>query len=417
MQTRSPVVNHAMIPAFIARWFVPAPDSAVADNLRRGKSPWSDGVHLLWSMWIFITPLFDHGVRGYTLTWLLFTLGSYPVFLLLFAKLLLAPRRVAYLYAWGMAALCFCLLRWYPSGLSYFVYACVMLRHCETRRIRSYVIQVLLINVIYVALAWWIGYPTSLLVIMPATVFIVCTIVTVEQIHKEKDVALSLSHDEVRRLAATAERERIGRDLHDLLGHTLSLITLKLELSRKLFDRDPAAARRELTEAEDVARHALAEVRTAVTGIRAAGFAAELASAALLLRASGVQFDSQQQVANLPESVECGLALVLREAATNIARHAHATRARASMVRSGDDVQLLIEDNGRGGVHLQGNGLRGMRERVQALGGSLRLDSPPGAGTRLEIEVPLAAGGVVRGADVDPPRAGTLASTRVQHVS
>jgi two-component system sensor histidine kinase DesK len=177
------------------------------------------------------------------------------------------------------------------------------------------------------------------------------------------------------------------------------------------------AARRELTEAEDVARHALAEVRTAVTGIRAAGFAAELASAALLLRASGVQFDSQQQVSNLPESVECGLALVLREAATNIARHAHATRARASMVRSGDDVQLRIEDNGRGGVHLQGNGLRGMRERVQALGGSLRLDSPLGAGTRLEIEVPLAAGGVVREADVDPPRASTLASTRVQHVS
>src|SRR3546814_5511333 len=73
---------------------------------------------------------------------------------------------------------------------------------------------------------------------------------------------------EVRRLAATAERERIGRDLHDLLGHTLSLITLKLELSRKLFDRDPAAARTEIAEAEKVARHALAEVRSAVTGIR-----------------------------------------------------------------------------------------------------------------------------------------------------
>ena len=378
-----------MIPVFIARWFVPAPDSAVADDLHRGKSPWAHGVHLLWSLWIFITPLFDHGVRGYTLTWLLFTLGSYPVFLLLFAKLMLAPRRVAYLYAWGMAALCFSLLRWYPSGLSYFVYACVMLSHCETRRIRSYVIQVVLINVIYVALAWWIGYPTSLLVIMPATVFIVCTIVTVEQIHKEKDVALSLSHDEVRRLAATAERERIGRDLHDLLGHTLSLITLKLELSRKLFDRDVDAARREVEEAEKVARHALAEVRCAVTGIRATDLAAELASARLLLESSRVHLDYGELPADLPGDIERGLSLVLREAVTNIARHAGASQARIEMTRERGGVCLQISDNGRGGIESDGNGLSGMRERVHALGGTLAFESPRGQGSRLRVVIPL----------------------------
>lgn len=378
-----------MIPVFIARWFVPAPDSAVADDLHRGKSPWAHGVHLLWSLWIFITPLFDHGVRGYTLTWLLLTLGSYPVFLLLFAKLMLAPRRVAYLYAWGMAALCFSLLRWYPSGLSYFVYACVMLSHCETRRIRSYVIQVVLINVIYVALAWWIGYPTSLLVIMPATVFIVCTIVTVEQIHKEKDVALSLSHDEVRRLAATAERERIGRDLHDLLGHTLSLITLKLELSRKLFDRDVDAARREVEEAEKVARHALAEVRCAVTGIRATDFAAELASARLLLESSRVHLDYGELPADLPGDIERGLSLVLREAVTNIARHAGASQARIEMTRERGSVCLQISDNGRGGIESDGNGLSGMRERVRTLGGTLVCESPRGQGSRLRVTVPL----------------------------
>src|SRR3546814_9754830 len=101
--------------------------------------------------------------------------------------------------------------------------------------------------------------------------------VNVESMAHEKDAALQLSHDEVRRLAATAERERIGRDLHDLLGHTLSLITLKLELSRKLFERDPTASKRELEDAEAVARNALAEVRCPVTGIRAADLAAELA--------------------------------------------------------------------------------------------------------------------------------------------
>lgn len=384
-----PAESTAMIPDSIARWFTPAPDSAAADDLRRGKSPWTDSVHLLWSLWIFITPLFDHGVQGYTLTWLLCTLGSYPVFVLLFAKVQLASRRTAPIYAWSMAALCFALLRWYPSGLSYFVYAGVMLCHCDMRRLRSRVLQLLLLNAMYVALAWWIGFPQSLLVIMPVTVFVICTIVTVEQVHHEKDAALSLSHDEVRRLAATAERERIGRDLHDLLGHTLSLITLKLELSRKLFDRDVEAARREVEEAEKVARHALAEVRSAVTGIRATDLAAELASARLLLESSRVHLDYGELPADLPADVERGLSLILREAVTNIARHADASQARIGMTRERTSVCMEIIDNGRGGIEMDGNGLCGMRERVRALGGTLAFESPRGQGSRLRVTVPL----------------------------
>jgi two-component system sensor histidine kinase DesK len=164
-----------------------------------------------------------------------------------------------------------------------------------------------------------------------------------------------------------------------------------------------------------VARHALAEVRSAVTGIRAAGFAAELASAALLLQTSGVRLDQHLQVANLPESVECTLALVLREAATNIARHAHATLARVSLTGTDDGVRLCIEDNGRGGIHAAGNGLSGMKERVQALGGHLRLDSPPGGGTRLNIDMPLPAKAGAH--DAGLPRADRPASARVRHAT
>ncbi len=377
-----------MIPDFIARWFTPAPDSGVADDLRRGKSPWADSIHLLWSSWIFVTPLFDHGLRGYTRTWLLFTLATYPLFLLLFAKLQLAPRRTAHWYAWGMVVLCFATLRWYPGGLSYFVYGCVMLAHCDSRRFRSYLIQLLLINTAYVLLAMWIGYPLQLLVIMPVTVFVICTIVVAENINHQKDVALGLSHDEVRRLAATAERERIGRDLHDLLGHTLSLITLKLELSRKLFDRDVDAARREVEEAEKVARHALAEVRSAVTGIRATDLAAELAAARLLLESSSVQLDYGQPPA-LPIEIERALALILREAVTNIARHAHATRVEVEIVCEHGMATLCVADNGCGGIAHDGNGLGGMRERVRGLSGTLVIDSPHGHGTRLCVSVPM----------------------------
>ena len=378
-----------MIPAFISRWFVPAPDSGVADDIRRGKSPWTDSVHLMWSFWIFITPLFDGGLKGYTRTWLLFTLATYPVFVFLFAKIQLAPRRTIHFHAWGMAVLCFSVMRWYPSGLSYFVYACVMLGHCDLRHYRSHVAQVLALNVAYVGLGWWIGYPNVLLVIMPATVLVICTIVAVEQLNKQKDAALSLSHDEVRRLAATAERERIGRDLHDLLGHTLSLITLKLELSRKLFDRDVDAARREVEEAEKVARHALAEVRIAVSGIRAADLAAELASAqsvaGILAGASRLRSAANRFAAGHGARPVPGPARGSHQCRTARA----ASSAKVEFRREHACVRLLISDDGRGGIDGDGNGLRGMRERVRAIGGTLEIDSPRRGGTRLLVKAPV----------------------------
>jgi two-component system sensor histidine kinase DesK len=203
-----------------------------------------------------------------------------------------------------------------------------------------------------------------------------------------KNATERMSRNEVRRLAVSAERERIGRDLHDLLGHTLSLITLKLELSRKLFDRDPEQSRHELCEAEDVARHALAEVRAAVTGIRATGLVGELASARLMLRTSEVALESTD-MPSLPAIVDDALAMVLREAATNIHRHAHASHASVNVEVTDGRVHMHIRDDGHGGVNEAGNGVAGMRERVASLGGSMRIRSLPDAGTELAIDVPL----------------------------
>jgi two-component system sensor histidine kinase DesK len=376
-----------MISQRIATWFTPAPDSGVADDIRRGKSPWTDSIHLLWSIWIFITPLFDEGKNGYTWAWLAFTLGSYPIFLLLFAKSQLAPRRRVNFYAIGMAVLCLVLLPWYPSGVSYFVYACVMLLTCKMR-FRAYMIQLIAMNVVFIAAAWRFGYPWQLMLSISAMTFTICTTIRVEHANKEKDAALRLSQDEVRRLAATAERERIGRDLHDLLGHTLSLITLKLELSRRLFDRDVDAARREVADAEKVARQALAEVRCAVTGIRATDIAAELAASRLMLETASVHLE-YNAVPPLPAEVERALSLVLREAATNICRHAGASTASITFEAAPSGLALRIADNGRGGVRDDGNGLCGMRERVRAIGGTLLLDSPSGRGTTIRIQIPL----------------------------
>ena len=376
------------LPLPIRAWLAPAPDSTAASMLRRNKSPWTDGVHLLWSMWVFITPMFG---GGYSWKWAAITAASYPVFLLLYAKVLLAPRRHAWRYALGMIALSMVLLPWYPSGTSYFVFGCVMLRTGGPRPLLRYLLQLVVCNALFISLALSIGYPWQAFAFLPVVTLIIGVIVNVERASAEKDVALKLSHDEVRRLAATAERERIGRDLHDLLGHTLSLITLKLELARKLSGRDPAASLRELEEAERVARHALAEVRSAVTGIRSTDLAAELASARLLLESTQVHLEYAAPPDELPSDVERGLALVLREAVTNIARHAQATHAKIEFVREPRTVQLRIDDDGRGGIGADGNGLGGMRDRVRALDGTLSIDSPRGKGTRLLVRVPLPA--------------------------
>lgn len=390
-------------------WLRPAPGSSAAAMRAAGHAPWSHAWNLLWSFWVFLGPFFQPVGPGF---WWSLALG-YPLFLLIFLLSWIRPAAEANGYVGALVILTALSMPWNPAGWTYAVFACAMVPYQGswlTSAMRMAIIQALLVlEGIYLHWPWY----AHLILIG------VCTSTGVGalagRINLEKNNRLRVSHEQIRELAATAERERIGRDLHDLLGHTLSLITMKLELSRKLLDRDPATARRELAEAEDVARHALAEVRAAVTGIRAAGFAAELASAALLLRTSGVRLDQHLQVSNLPESVECALALVLREAATNIARHAQATLARVSLTGAADGVRLCVEDNGRGGIHATGNGLHGMRERVQALGGTLELDSPPGGGTRLDIRVPQVATAAARGAAL--PRAGAPASAWVRHAT
>jgi two-component system sensor histidine kinase DesK len=193
----------------------------------------------------------------------------------------------------------------------------------------------------------------------------------------------------VRRLAASAERGRIGRDLHELLGQTLSVVALKAEPAGRLVESDPLAARREIADVQRVAREALSQVRSAVSGIRAAALASELASARLLLETAGVRVDYWCDPQPLPSGPESCLALVLREAVTNIQRHARANRVEITVIAGTERVVMRIRDDGRGGVERHGNGLDGMRERIAAEGGELAIDSPRGHGTNIEVWLPL----------------------------
>ena len=383
-----------LVPASVRAWLRPDPDSLTAATLRAGRSPWFDAVHVLWSVWVFIVPSFSPG--GYDARWALLTAISYPLFLLLYARTLLAPARTAPRYAIAMVLLSAVLLPWYPSGMSYFVFGCVMISHRQVGSAVGLIVLLLLLNIGFVGLALWIGYPARSVVWLPLVTFIVSTLVQVECINQARNAALRLSQEEVRRLAATAERERIGRDLHDLLGHTLSMVALKTDLAGRLIMHDPTRAQRELADVSRVSRDALAQVRAAVSGIRAARVAAELASARLLLECGGVglqyDYDAHGLAGGvLPPRVETVLAMTVREAVTNIQRHAQARNARIGFAAEGDEAVLRIADDGRGGAIVPGNGLDGMRERIEGLGGRLRIDSQRGRGTRIEVRLPLAA--------------------------
>ncbi|MBV8656466.1 MAG: sensor histidine kinase [Burkholderiales bacterium] len=196
--------------------------------------------------------------------------------------------------------------------------------------------------------------------------------------------------EELAHLAKIAERERVARDLHDVLGHTLSVVVTKSELARKLVTRDPNAAVREMTDVERTARAALLQVREAIAGYRTAGFTHELEQASSALAAAGVVLKADVEPFDLLPSVENALALAFREAVTNIVRHARASACRVGMRQTGTEVLCTVDDDGVGmRSSRDGFGLRGMRERIEHLGGSLKIESATPSGTRLVFSLPL----------------------------
>lgn len=340
-------------------------------------------LNLIWTVWVFTDLYFNGPVE---VGWYVATASSFPVFLLLYQLANVRPLRQIGYYAAAMAVLGFAVMPWnHSGGACYAIYACAYFAFFgSVRQSIAGIVATIACFALFSQVYTWPWVAAIMMAMVGASVGAGNLFY---RINSQKDAELRMSHDEVRRLAATAERERIGRDLHDLLGHTLSLITLKSELANKLFDRDLAAARREMADVERVTRDALAQVRSAVTGIRAAGFAAELASAKLLLESNGVNVRCELADVALPVDVETALAMTVREAATNIQRHAHATRARVMLAGEGKRVTLSISDDGRGGVIEPGNGLSGMRERLAAIGADLHVDSQRGRGTTLTVSL------------------------------
>jgi len=203
------------------------------------------------------------------------------------------------------------------------------------------------------------------------------------------DRKLRMAQEEVEHLAKVAERERIARDLHDVLGHTLTLIIVKSTLAGKLLDRDPQKARSEISDIEKVSREAMADIRNTLRGYSTYKLSEELKRAKSALESAGVVVDSEAAEIKMSAAQESVAALIMREAVTNVVRHAQARHCLLRIAPNNGNCVLEIQDDGRGGFQTEGNGLRGMRERVEALGGAVTRDTT--AGTKLRFEFPLAA--------------------------
>lgn len=285
------------------------------------------------------------------------------------------------------------------SGASVFViYAAAGAAYLAPVRRAVQVIVALVIVVGIIFLVSPVPLPWRLFAHAPALIFTI-VIGTANIFDAERERAqrrLRRADEEIERLATLAERERIARDLHDLLGHTLSVIVVKSELAARLAEREPGRAGEEMRDVERIGREALSEVRAAVAGYRAQGLRGEVEGARRALDAAGVEATVETELPSLPIAIESALAFALREAVTNVVRHAGARQTAIRIGMDGSDVVLEVADDGRGGSSSEGAGLTGMRERITALGGSVKRDGA--SGTCVRVTLPVEGATTVPGA-------------------
>jgi len=341
---------------------------------------------LLWCLYLgffFIDPVLSHASAK---VWLLDCLGAI-IFLVLYFGLFALENPRTLVHIGGMLLLGMIFQPFNGGASTFFIYAAAMLPFC-VRTQSAALIGLLIVGLtgllegLLLHLGFWPLFYSALfpLIIGGGNTFFAE--------RNRMNRKLRKANEEIEHLAKIAERERIARDLHDVLGHTLSVITLKSELAGKLIDRDPQRAAREIREVEDISRQALSDVRDTIRGYRANGLAAELAQAKATLEIAGVsvQCDAATTL-QLPAVQESVLSLAVREGVTNVVRHACATRCSLRIAQENGNCRLEIADDGRGFSAMEGNGLRGMRERVEMLGGTLERRNK--SGTTLTITLPL----------------------------
>jgi two-component system sensor histidine kinase DesK len=364
---------------------------SATDNIpKKHRSGWAY-IWLAYVGFIFIDPILEPSPR----LWI-GTIAVLAIFLGIFVGYVRSTDEGSPIRFWMIAAI-FVLglitFPWNPGASTFFVYAAAFLPFA-IKSTRLVLFLFLAESLIILAEGYlfrthggpfFIEWPNTLIAIFLLLIIGTGNILFAQQ--RRADHKLRLAQEENFALAAVAERERIARDLHDVLGHTLSVIVLKAELAGRLIERDPRRAALEIADVEKTARTALSEVREAIGGYRSQGLPAEMELARNTLQAAGVTLACESPLPQLHATEETVLCLAVREAVTNIVRHAQATHCRMRFTTSDDGYHsLLITDDGAHPKLQEGNGLRGMRERIQSLGGRLSITTD--AGVSLLIELP-----------------------------
>ncbi|MFI7000005.1 sensor histidine kinase [Nocardia sp. NPDC050175] len=202
---------------------------------------------------------------------------------------------------------------------------------------------------------------------------------------------LGEAREELAHAAVARERLRFSRDLHDLLGHTLSIMVVKAQAVRRIAERDPTVAIAQAVDIENIGRDALTEVRQAVTGYRGRGLSAELDAACIALSDAEIEFIVRRRCPPLPPEPDALLGWAVREGVTNVIRHSGAHTCDITLRRQGDDAVLEIRDDGRPELPPRpgGHGLNGLRERISVARGTVEAGRSPGGGFTVTVTVPL----------------------------
>lgn len=265
-----------------------------------------------------------------------------------------------------------------PGAISFFAFAAFFIGFAYALRRYLLLMTGLCAIVIALDLSELILWPYFLLFGLPA-ILGVSLLGRVEQQRQLRLRHEQQSQDEIKQLATMVERERIGRDLHDILGHTLSSIILKADLAEKLLARQQtAAAQQQLTELSTIARNALSQVRQSVSGFKHQGLIAEVAKLLSRLRDAGFQVELNGEIPQLDSRRETTLILALTELVTNIMRHSQGDSCQLRFMSSDQLVQLELTDNGKATEFKEGNGLTGLRERLSAIGAHLTVQQDQG---------------------------------------
>jgi two-component system sensor histidine kinase DesK len=346
------------------------------------ENGWAPYIWLAYFGFFFLDPILNHA--GWKV-WLATALGTLAFLCLYFAIFWL--RRPWDLVDLGMMLLLgVAFAPWNGGATCFFIYAAALLPFVvERESVALRLLGVIVAVAVWTRWAfhlsgWFLFYSVGM-----ASVICVGNIYFAQRTRMYKK--LRLAQDEIEHLAKVAERERIARDLHDVLGHTLSVIILKSELASKLIDRDPERAKSEIRDVEQTSREALAEVRSTIRGYRQQGLEEEMKRAKATLETAGVNVKSQSTAIGLSPAQESVVAMVVREAVTNVVRHAGARNCELRLAPQNGSCVLEIQDDGHGTTQPEGNGLRGMRERIEALGGTVVRETT--AGTKLTIRFPL----------------------------